>query len=357
MTEAMRSWQARILIDGEGKDGLYLSGFFLESTRYERCDTARIQVVVQDKAVLASEIEGRTGFDRPDVILQVRLSQSSADSWTIVFRGVLDAVTRGAEPSLFVLECRDYLAFLLDTRLASSWSNQTALELVQKAVEHAGLQFESGGAPFDAEASRYCGQFWQLEHRRLATTTRHRYQTAFDIAFSLARDHGYECHASGKSICIHEPHAVGEGNTRVFTPHGVSLQSFRHDLGLAENVVVGVQSWDSRQRARSEIFYDGQDFSTRPPGAGAALYTFRVPGQRLDDIRRLAKGKYCRIVSHASEVTLSLPAMLGLAPRHFMKVDEVLPGGRTVFSVDAVRHSFDLAHGYRQEVTLRDRVF
>lgn len=354
MTGLMRNWKTRLLIDGAAQESLHVGGFRLECTRYERCDTALIRVIVEDKAVLRSVVENRSGFERPDVRLQVA---QGSNEWTTVFHGVLDALSKGSGKSLFVLECRDYMAFLLDTRLASSWSNHTALELVQNAVQHAGLDFQTDIGSADTEAATYCGQFWQLEHRRLSAITQHRYQTAFDIAFSLSRDHGYECHAAGKTIHIHAPYAVGEGGTRLFSPVGVSVQAFRHDLGLARNVVVGVQSWDSRQRARSEVFFDGQNFSSQMPDANAAFYTFRASGQRMDEIRRLAKGKYRRIVSHAVEARLSLPAVTGLAPRHFMTLDEGLFDEARTLSVDSVTHSFDPAHGYRQDVTLRDRVF
>ncbi|GBR06242.1 hypothetical protein HW511_00560 [Asaia siamensis] len=354
MTELMRNWKARLLIDGVRQQDLHVGGFRLECTRYARCDTALIRVVTKNKTVLRGLVENRSGFDRPDVMLQVAQGD---EEWTTVFHGVLDALNKENGNALFVLECRDYMAFLLDTRLAASWSNQTALELVQEAVQRAGLTFRTDIVSGTTDAAAYCGQFWQLEHRRLSAVTQNRYQTAFDIAFSLSRDHGYECHASGKTIHIHEPYAVGEGGTRLFSPDGVSVQSFRHDLGLARNVVVGVQSWDSRQRARSEVYFDGQNFSSEMPGANAALYTFRAPGLRMDDIRRLAKGKYRRIVSHACEVRLSLPAMTGLAPRHFMTVDEGISDGVRTLSVDSVTHFMDPAHGYRQDVTLRDRVF
>ncbi|WP_336946401.1 hypothetical protein [Asaia sp. HN010] len=354
MTELMRNWKIRLLVDGSVQEGLHVGGFRLECTRYERCDTALIRVVAEDRAVLRSLVDNRLGFDRPDVMLQVA---QGGDEWTTVFHGVLDALSKGSGKSLFVLECRDYMAFLLDTRLAASWSNQTALELVQNAVQYAGLTFQTDIGSAQTEAAAYCGQLWQLEHRRLSAITQHRYQTAFDIAFSLSRDHGYECHAAGKTIHIHAPYAVGEGGIRLFSPDGVSIQAFRHDLGLARNVVVGVQSWDSRQRARSEVFFDGRNFSSLMPDTRAALYTFRVPGQRMDDIRRLAKGKYRRIVSHAIEARLSLPAVTGLAPRHFMTLDEGLFDEARTLSIDSVTHFFDPAHGYRQDVTLRDRIF
>ncbi|WP_148301404.1 hypothetical protein [Asaia prunellae] len=77
----------------------------------------------------------------------------------------------------------------------------------------------------------------------------------------------------------------------------------------------------------------------------------------MDDIRRLARGKYRRIVSHATEACVTFPAVTGLAPRHFMSLDDGLLDGVTTLSIDAVTHVFDLVHGYRQKVTLRDRVF
>ncbi|MDR6183172.1 hypothetical protein [Asaia bogorensis] len=355
MTGRIRSWQVRLLVDGTSPEGVHVCGFRLQCTRYERCDTAHIVIAAKDGSALFSRLTGRSGFDRPDIELQVIDRLAGEAGWRSVFHGALDAITRENDPVSFRLECRDYLCFLLDTRLTRSWSNQTAIEIVQQAAQAAGLEFQSDLNGSDIAGDYYCGQFWQLEHRRLSASAQHRYQTAFDLAFSLARDHGYECQARGRAIIINRPPDADSG--QIFEPDGMTMQHFRYDFGLSGAVSVGVRSWDSRQRARSEIFYDGQEFSTEPPASGAALYTFRGPGLRMDDIKRLAQGKHRRIVSHACEARLSLPAIAGLEPRHFMKLGgEMIDRPRTL-SVDAVDHFFDLSQGYRQEVTLRDRIF
>jgi len=355
MTSAMRVWKPRLLIDGERQDGVEACSFHIECTRYERCDTARIRVSVRDKPTIYAFFESRSGLNRPEICLQMAQDASGGTNWQTVFHGVLDAVGQADGSSLLELECRDYMASLLDTRIASSWANQTALDIVREAVISAGLGFESD--PSIANVGPYCGQFWQLEHRRLASTTQNRYQTAFDLAYSLARDHGFECHAQGKTVKLHRPYAAGEGGMRVFSPAGVTIRSFRRDLGLTGDVVVGVYSWDSRQRARSAIYYDGERYSTDAPRSGAALYTFRAPGQRMDDIRRLARGKYARIVSHALEARVTLPAIAGLGPRHFMTLREGPFAQPLTLAIDSVVHLCDPVMGYRQEVVLRDRVF
>lgn len=355
MTHAMRNWKTRLFMDGEGQDEISVCGFRLDCSRYERCDTAHIMVAARNVSRLLSLIGGRAGYERPDIVLQVRDDNTAQPQWVTVFHGVLDAVIRRREPSSFCLECRDYLAFLLDTRMASSWNNRTALEIVREAALAAGLEFQTDMDATGGQHSAYCGQFWQLEHRRLSASTQHRYQTAFDLAFSLARDHGYECVMEGRSLQLRRP--LDAEASRVFVPEGVSLTACRYDLGLEKNVVVGVRSWDSRQRAKSEIYFDGQDFLSQPPASGAVLHTFRRPGQRMEDVRRLARGKHARIVSHAVEARLSLPALTELKPRHFMELDAPVLDRRRTLSVDAVEHRFDLNRGYRQAVTLRDRIF
>lgn len=355
MTVSMRRWKARLLIDGACRQGVYVCGFHIDCNRYERCDTAHLMVAIRDGAGFLSSLDGRTGHDRPDIMIQVCDDNLPQSGWTTVFNGILDAVTLGDDPSSFGLECRDYMAYLLDTRMTSSWSNRTALEIVQQAVQEAGLAFQSDLAAYPTGDSLYCGQFWQLEHRRLSASTQHRYQTAFDLAFSLARDHGYECCMNGRTLQLQRP--VSAEMSQIFRPEGVSLASCRYDLGLENSVVVGVRSWDSRQRAKSEIYFDGKNYTAEPPVSGVALHTFRRPGQRMEDVRRLAEGKHKRIVSHAVEARVSLPAMIGLKPRHFMLLDKPAMERSRTLSVDAVEHFFDLTNGYRQDVTLRDRIF
>ncbi|GBQ88282.1 hypothetical protein [Asaia krungthepensis] len=352
MNAALRRWAVRLLVDGKSDERLAVCAFTLECSRYERCDAARIMITIQDKSAFHAMLEVRSRFEKPDIVLQV-CDACGDQQWITVFNGVLDAVTGGNDAALYGLECRDYLAFLLDTRVTCSWSNRTPLDIVRESVELAGLNFRHDDS--DVWGQEYCGQFWQIEHRRLAATTQCRFQTAFDLVFSVARDHGLDCYADGKTICLHQQR--DSSRTTVHIPQAVTARAFRHDLGLATDVVVGVRSWDSRQRAGSIIYYDGQNFSTAPPGAGAALHTFRVTGHRMDEIRRLAIGKYRRIVSHAFEARLVMPALAGLMPRHFMSLDEGIIDKDRTLSVDAVTHRFDIAEGYRQEVVLRDRLF
>ncbi|GBQ09713.1 hypothetical protein [Swaminathania salitolerans] len=354
MTASSRAWETRVLVEGRPGGEIFVSWFRLECSRYERCDTASIGVLVRDTAALSALLGEQEPAKRPDIVLQIREERLTGGQWQTVFHGMVDRISRGSSPSAYVLNCRDYLALLLERRLVGGWSNATGIELVRHAVEASGLGFDDS-ALSGMEVGQYSGQFWQIEHRRLSTITQNRHQTAFDLVFSVAREQDFECSVQGRTVMLHPWASAQTRSANVFSPDAVTLRAMHRDLSLSGGAVVGVQSWDSRQRARSAVYYDGSSFMAEPPSGDRPFYCFRAPGRRMDDIRRLAQGKHRRIMAHAFEARLAFPAMVGLAPRHLIRFDDGMTKGGKVLSVDSVRHVFDGRQGYLQDVTIRDR--
>lgn len=344
-------WAVRLLVNGVEPLGTPVLRFAVRASRYACCDTAEIDLAVDRSALGGSDVwfDGRT-VARIDLQLQVRRGD---DAWTTLFHGLADEVEWQPEAYRATLLCRDYLSLLLDARVQEAWLNRTGAELVSALVEGVGLRADIA---FGDGASGMTGQFWQIEHKRFSALAQHRFQTAFDLAFFVAREANADLYADGQTIVGRPVFLATDVDAVVHdVARAMLARTCRRDLTMDNGVVVHVASWDSRQRSRTEIYYDGRDFSTVAPSGSGPVHHFRVPGRRLDDVKAIALGKYHRIAAHRGDIWLRIPGRVALRPRHFLASGSGGAGWPAALSVDEVISSGSVTGGFVQEVVLRDR--
>ncbi|MBS1104220.1 hypothetical protein JK202_14610 [Gluconobacter sp. Dm-62] len=346
---SIRNLEAQVLFDGQVDPVLALLQFEIDASRYEACDVASMRFAVRTKAQqnLWFEAEQPT---RKWVTLQMRDTQNAVSSWITLFEGRLDHIDYAAEHAVLEMECRDALAALMDLRVQDAWLNHTQQELLQIMAQAAGLN-ATIALPSD-QATLMAGQFWQIEHKRGALMGQHRFQTAADLAFTIARDAFCDLYADGTSLVCQPLGSVSDANVTDMR-NAVLETNVARDLQLLSGVVVHMASWDSRQRSTTQVYYDGVSFSQEAPVGNASVHTFRVPGRRLDELQRLAQGKHARIAAHALSVRVRIPGVLGIAPRAFMTVST--GNGEKTLGIDQVFSRFSVEQGFVQQVVLRDR--
>jgi len=347
----VRNLEARVLFDGQVDPALALVQFEVDASRYEACDVASLRFAVRNQG------QGNLWFDvkqpaRKWVTLQMRNTQSASSSWTTLFEGRLDHIEYAAEHACLEMECRDALAALMDLRVQDAWLNHTQQELLEIMAQAAELD-ATISLPSD-QATLMAGQFWQIEHKRGALMGQHRFQTAADLAFTIARDAFCDLYAEGTSLVCQPLGSASDAGAKITDMrHAVLETSVARDLQLLSGVVVHMASWDSRQRSTTQVYYDGVSFSHDAPAGSASIHTFRVPGRRLDELQRLARGKHARIAAHALSVRIRIPGVIGIAPRNFMTV--VIGSQEKTLGIDQVISRFSVEKGFVQQVVLRDR--
>lgn len=359
--------RCRLLVGDVEQAAYGVVSFTLQRTRYARCDTLDLTLGFDPTATkppywfdVPSPAKGQTLPDI-DVQLQMRDAESSGAQWTTVFRGILDHVSLQPHRGQVQLQCRDYLAKLMDMRVQAAWLNMTGPELMKAVISAAGLtpdvQFTAGME----------GQFWQIEHKRQSCHAQTRFQTAFDLARYVANGANCDLYADGKTI-VCKPYPDASSDDAVFsslkyTPASalgypqINLTdlSMERDYQTAKGVVVHCVSWDSKQRIKAEVYFSALGRSKRNALENGTLHSFRFPGLKQDQLEAKAEMLYRQIIAHERTITLSLPGRIRLSPRQFF----VLSGTGTTWDgtrdVDAVSSSLDWNGGYTQTVTLRTR--
>lgn len=347
-----RQLQVRILWDGVENSIISLKKFEIDSHRYEGCDTAVLTFVRNNVAENGPALWFEQSIlNSPWVSVEIRDLKENNATWTLIFYGLVDHVRVFSQNSVVEMECRDALARLIDLRMQDSWLNHTGADLLSVLAKASGL---GARVSFPADMPDHMlGQFWQIEHKRGCFLSQHRFQTAADLAFSVAREALCDLYADGSNL-VCEPIQSSYQNQDFIDVRGLVFDTdFARDLQLSSGIIVHLASWDSRQRNSTHLYYDGKTFSENAPVTEKTLHTFRVPGRRMEDLRRLARGKYERIAAHAVCARVSMPGLIGLGPRQFMRV--VVGQTEEILGVDQVISRFSLEEGFVQHVVLRRR--
>ncbi|KON63813.1 phage late control protein D [Komagataeibacter europaeus] len=358
--------RARVLVGGVERAETGLEQFTLSRTRYSRADTLDMTLAVDRTRIpsggawfdLQPAGQGETLPDI-DITLQMRDAAQDGAQWVTMFRGIVDHVGLSPAATTVQVQCRDYLAKLLDMRVRDGWMNMTGADVVRAMVTAAGL------TPDVTLTDAMVGQFWQVEHKRAAAAAHSRFQTAFDLACYVATGAGCDLYADGATIvCAPYPtattantHVLDYADTGPDSPIAMGAHGlhFARDYQVGRGVVVHVMSWDSRQRSRVDYYWSATGGATTPGGGTGTLHSFAMPGARLDDLKRIARQKYNQITAHARTVTGTIPGCVTLAPRDFMRLTGTGTTWDGTLDVDAVTSSFSWQGGFSQQVTLRAR--
>lgn len=345
----IRQFEVRILWDGQADDALCISNFEIDASRYEMSDVAVISCVLrsQNSQWYQSDV-----VRSPWLILQMRDLNVSGD-WNNIFEGRVDRIRRSHKKNTIEFECRDALSALIDLRIQDSWMNYTGCDLIQVMAQKAGLGVEIEFP--SALEDRMCGQFWQVEHKRNLFLSQHRFQTAADIIFDIARDMSCDVYTNGQKIIFTPIRAVPQRASEVFDVQNTVYEGvFSSDISLSQGIIVYVASWDSRQRVSTHIYYDGHSFVQGIPDHKSTIYSFRIPGKRLEDLKRIAQAKYNRLISHAVSSEVTIPGVIGLSPRKFVSI--LTEGETSYLSIEHVTSHFSIQNGFVQNITMRKRV-
>ncbi|AKR50017.2 MULTISPECIES: hypothetical protein [Acetobacter] len=386
-----RAPRCRVLIDGKIRQETQVKQFSLMRTRYSRADTLTLTFAV-DRQLSAS---ARTGsgagwFDQEDAVsgkpgpeiditLQMQDAALGGAQWTTIFQGLVTTVSY--EPTLATLdiECRDYLARLLDMRVLASWMNMTGPEILKDMAARAGLT-----ADLDIEgilqgkmlpsargrkklSNAMQGQFRQTEHKRHSGVSGNRFRSAFDLARYIANSSQADLYVDGTTlVCrpmlspssdgavVHKLAYVDSGAGAAIRAACESL-TLRRDYQIAKGVMVHVLSWDSRQRTKVEWYFGPDGGSARKASDVGNLHSFQFPGLRMDEVQARAEQLYHEIVAHERVISYEAPGMISLEPRHFMSLAGTNSTWDGTHAVDSVTTSYGEGTGFRQNITLRNR--
>ncbi len=292
--------------------------------------------------------------DAIDVSVQVGfiplgLPEGAVD-WQELVSGRVDRIRLDPVTGTITLEGRDYAARLLDLPVTQNFLNCTSSDVATQLAQRCGLTASV------EPTSSIVGQYYQIEHARLALSRFSKFSTAWDLLSSLAQIEGFDLWVQGSSLFFQSSSRASNVHTISFQPSSqtsaspsldVSSLVLERSLALAGGVPISVLSWNSRQRRRvSAQSANGSTTSNAP------INVVR-PNLLQDTAQKLADGIYGQTSGHERRLIATMPADLTLSPRDEIRLVGVGSSWDGSYRVDSVDREMTLAGGFVQRCTAK----
>ena len=275
----------------------------------------------------------------------------SAVDWQELISGRVDRIRLDPVTGTITLEGRDYAARLLDLPVTENFLNCTSSDVATQLAQRCGLS-----ASVD-QTSSIIGQYYQIEHARVALSRFSRFSTAWDLLSNLAQIEGFDLWVQGSNLFFRSSSSnLNTVHTISFQPSSqtsaspflnVSSLALERSLALAGGVPVSVLSWNSRQRRRVSAQSDGSSTASSAP-----INVVR-PNLLQDTAQMLANGIYGQTSGHERRLIATMPGDLTLSPRDGIRLTGVGSSWDGNYRVDSVDREMTLAGGFVQRFTAK----
>ena len=308
----------------------------------DETDASEVGVQWRDNDVI--DISIQVGF------IPLGLSESAVD-WQELISGRVDRIRLDPVTGTIILEGRDYAARLLDLPVTENFLNYTSSEIAVQLAQRCGLS-----AVVDRTPS-IIGQYYQIEHARIALSRFSKFSTAWDLLSNLAQIEGFDLWVQGSSLFFRPSTYRGSTvHTISFQPSSqisaspsvnVSSLTLERSLALAGGIPVSVLSWNSRQRRRVSARSDSAS------GALSASINVVRPNLLQDAAQMLANGIYGQTSGHERRLIATMPADLTLSPRDGILLTGVGSSWDGTYRVDSIDREMTLAGGFVQRLSAK----
>ncbi|WP_419757351.1 hypothetical protein [Acidisoma sp.] len=275
-------------------------------------------------------------------------------TWQSLMTGTVDGITVDMTNGTAHLTGRDFTGLFIDTLSAETFSNNTSSEIAQT------LALRHGLTPVVTGTATPVGRYYQDGHAFSSLHQASRRVTEWDLLSELAEVEGFDVYVQDTTLCFAPPAADGLPTVWQWMPGGsaattlTSLQMER-SLALARDIVVTVQSWNSRQAAmitqtvRSSM--RGAIATTGAVGSRTVTnYALIRPNLTPQQAMTLATQTLSDLSRHERVITVTMPGELDLAPRSLVLLEGTNSGFDQTYAVDEIVRRVSPRDGFTQTV-------
>ncbi|GAB0115314.1 hypothetical protein [Acidisoma sp. C75] len=275
-------------------------------------------------------------------------------TWASIITGSVDIIAYDLAAGTVQLSGRDLSAVFIDSLSAETFANNTASEIAQTLAARHGL------TPVVTPTTGPVGRYYADGHALSSLHRSHSLVTEWDLLCGLAETEGFDVFVQNDSLFFTSP--ATDALPTVLTwmnpgSPGIALQTLHLErtLGLARDIVVTVQSWNSRQATMiSETVRASPSgkavVSTSPYAKQPATYVLIRPNLTSSEALTLANNTLSDLSRHQRVISAIMPGELSLAPRKPV----VLAGSDTAFDqpyiIDEVVRHFSVRTGFTQTI-------
>jgi phage protein D len=349
-----RSIYLQLLLNGEDVSGVQEVDVCTNNHRTSGWYRASL-ALGSDASFTAATLSGMTGVSAE---IRVGLAASgmppSAATWQNLIIGPVDDVAIDMSDGTAELTGRDLSAVLIDTLSAETFSNNTASEIAQT------LALRHGLTPDVTATSTPVGRYYQdgyaLSSLYQSSTT----VTEWDLLCMLAQTEGYDLLVQNQNLIFAPPLAATLPAVWYWQPGGTqnsTMMSLRleRSLALARDIIVTVQSWNSRQQSMvtQTVRSSANALAaspTRNAQPQATTYVVVRPNLSAQDALALATQTLADLSRHERVVTAQMPGELELAPRSQVSLQGTQTEFDQTYVVDEIIRRVSMQNGFVQTV-------
>jgi phage protein D len=278
---------------------------------------------------------------------------AAAATWQSLMTGNVDEITLDMVDGTVQLSGRDFTALLIDTLSAETFSNHTSSEIAQTlAVRH-------GLTPMVTATTTPIGRYYQDGHDVSTLYRANKTVTEWDLLSSLAEVEGFDLHVQDSSLFFAPPLNDTLPAIWQWMPGGaasttLTTLNMERSLALARDIVVTVQSWNSKQaqmitqtvRSSASSVVSAKTTTS----ATATNYVLVRPNLTPQQAMSLATQTLSDLSRHQRVVTVTMPGELDLAPRSLVLLEGTNTAFDQAYAVDEITRRVSMRDGFVQTV-------
>jgi phage protein D len=279
---------------------------------------------------------------------------AAAATWQSLMTGSVDEVALDMTNGTAHLIGRDFTVLFIDALSAETFSNNTSSEIAQRlAVRH-------GLTPIVTATTTPIGRYYQEGHDLSSLHQSSKTVTEWDLLSGLAAVEGFDVYVQNSSLCF-APHAAsGPPTVWQWMPEGAAASTLttlqmERSLALARDIVVTVQSWNSRQAqmitqtVRSSAL-GAAKASGASKSATATTYVLVRPNLTPQQAMTLATQTLIDLSRHERVITTTMPGEIDLAPRSLVLLQGTNTDFDQTYAVDEITRRVSARDGFVQTV-------
>jgi phage protein D len=278
----------------------------------------------------------------------------AAALWQSLIIGPVDDLSINMNEGTVEISGRDLSALLIDSLTAETFSNQTASEIAQT------LALRHGLTPIITTTSTPVGRYYQDGHALSSLYQSSTTVTEWDLLCALAQTEGYDLLIENQNLIFAPPLAETLPAVWQWQPGGNATSTMttlrmQRSLALARDIVVTVQSWNSRQQGMiSQSVRSSANGLTHATAENtqtkATTYVLIQPNLSAQDAVALATQTLLDLSRHERVIIAQMPGELILAPRSLVSLQGTQTEFDQTYIVDEIVRRISRQGGFVQTV-------
>lgn len=298
-----------------------------------------------------------------DITLDVQIALldggDSNPAWQSIIVATVDHLRFDLTTNCVRFDARDLTARFIETKTQATYANNTSSEIAQKLAAAHGMQASV------QPTKTIVGQYYQLEHDRIALDNFSHQTTEWDLLTYLAQEEDFDVWVQGNTLYFQPPSANTKkpyqviyrpGDSSAWSPT-LNLQrlAMERSLTLAKDMQVTVKSTNLRSgQAFIRIVKAQGAKSPNQVKSATQNYVFTKPGLTPDQALKFGQQKLAELSRHERVISMEMPGELDLTPRDMIQLSGTNSGFDTVFFIDTINRRIDFEQGFCQNVRAKN---